>query len=254
MASEKKSFSELLEEAPLASSKNTIQITGVLARSREPGKFILTTGEGQTVTLDVEAVKEHRVLSGMIGQTIVQVEVDRDQAPEEIRSGVQVQANFRKPPLADFTVTFLDHPMTPPWSPTHSDVFQDYPFKNISEGAGTIQEQYVDPASFQGDPAAAQAAMPFALATPHQAPGSPIHEASLGMGYNTGIWDLQTLHRYDKSVLQDLPHGFAAGDPTSVASQFQAAHFRTLPYRDETVIFRDKPPIADITGHYPYID
>ena len=81
MSDEKKSFSDLLGEAPMAAGENTISLVGVLARSHDSGKFVLALAANQSVTLDIDAVKDYKVLSGMIGQTIVQVEVDRDRVP-----------------------------------------------------------------------------------------------------------------------------------------------------------------------------
>jgi hypothetical protein len=57
MADEKKSFNELLSEAPLAAKEDTISLVGALERSHQPGKFVLVLGGGRTLTLEVEAVK-----------------------------------------------------------------------------------------------------------------------------------------------------------------------------------------------------
>jgi hypothetical protein len=224
MASEKKSFSELLSEAPAATSEKTVSLTGALARSNEPGKFVLSMGDNQTVTLDVDAVKDHKVLSGMVGQVIVQVEVDRDKVPA---AATQVATEFRTLPFIDQHQTFpsldtnpiQDRLHTVPFSPYGTDVITDVaPPKYIIENTGTIQENVVDPGNFGVDPAAganfAQGFAPFALATPHQAP-----QQMLAMQYPS-------------------PQGF-----------------RTSPIWDHhTIYYSDKPPITDITGHFPYPD
>lgn len=83
MAAKSKSFSELLSEAPLAAAEETVTLAGALGRSSQAGKFVLTMGPGQSVTLDQSAVKSYQVLGGGVGQLLVQVEVDKDKVPAE---------------------------------------------------------------------------------------------------------------------------------------------------------------------------
>jgi|SRR5580698_6159732 hypothetical protein len=83
MAAKSKSFSELLSEAPLASAEETVTLSGALGRSSQAGKFVLTMGPGQSVTLDQSAVKSYHVLGGGVGQLLVEVEVDKDKLPAE---------------------------------------------------------------------------------------------------------------------------------------------------------------------------
>ena len=250
--SEKKSFSELLNEAPLASAERTVCITGVLARSNEPGKFVLTTGDNQTVTLDVDAVKEHKVLSGMVGQLVVQVEVDKDRVPKMAHAREEV-----------FTRDFYDQHRTAPIADTNPRVDQ-YIYKNVIENTGTIQENVVDPGNFGVDPALGQVA-PFAMATASQVPQAMFREAT--PAFHTGIWDLQTVHRYDKSPLTDFT-GWGIPEYSHDASVTGAATpiwnpqlgasmgpIRTSPFYDQqSVHYLDKLPIMDITGHFPYPD
>jgi hypothetical protein len=254
--SEKKSFSELLEEAPLASAEKTVCITGVLARSNDPGKFVLTTGDNQTITLDVDAVKEHRILSGMVGQLVVQVEVDKDRVPKMAHAHEEIRTN-----------PFYDQHRTAPIADTSPRVDQ-YIYKNINENNGTIQENVIDPGNFGVDPALGQGFAPFALATPSQVPQAMFREAA--PGFHTGIWDLQTIHRYDKSPLTDftgwgVPEqsydpavGAAAGAVPPIWNPQLGASMgpiRTSPFYDQqSVHYLDKLPIMDITGHFPYPD
>jgi len=83
MAAKTKSFSELLSEAPLAAAEETVTLAGALGRSSQAGKFVLTMGPGQSVTLDQSAVKSYQVLGGGVGQLLVQIEVDKDKVPAE---------------------------------------------------------------------------------------------------------------------------------------------------------------------------
>lgn len=167
--SEKKLFSELLGEAPMATGEKTVTLTGALSRSAEPGKFVLTMGDNQTVTLDVDAVKQYKVLSGMVGQMVVEVEVDRDKAP----NAAAIESNPSRGqyltityldvtnPIGDQIVTapILDQHHTSPYVDTYSipyfDVqtspYVDHSVKYIIENTGTIQENVIDPGNY-GDP------------------------------------------------------------------------------------------------------
>jgi hypothetical protein len=233
MASEKKSFSELLGEAPLATAEKTISLTGVLARSNDPKKFVLTMGDNQTVTLDIAAVKEHKVLSGMVGQMVVQIEVDRDKVPSPVTEGGQVGHPI-KFPAVDQTIAYRDLHFTMPWDPWTTDALTDHkipyvdqhpPYKNINEVTGTIMENVVYPGNYGVDPGyyAGQAIAPFALATPHQAP-------------------------------QEM---LAGAVPPYQGPQFGGpmGPIRTSPIWDlRTITYLDKNPILDITGHFPHPD
>lgn len=250
--SEKKSFSELLGEAPMATGEKTITLTGALSRSADPGKFVLTMGDNQTATLNVDAVKQYKVLSGMVGQMIVEVEVDRDKVPnaEAIASNPSRNQyltiassdytnhiwdqiltspiiDLHTAPSVDYhTSPYIDYQTSPYIDQLHTVPQFDYSPKYIIENTGTIQENIgdpgyggVDPGALAGQGGFAQGgfaqggAAPFALATPHQAPQG----ALAGMGASpmyrtTPIWDRQTLY------------------------------------------WLDKPPLTDITGHFPYPD
>lgn len=76
MAYDQQSFEKLLSEAPQAPTKETVSLVGTLAKSSEPGKFVLALQDGSTITLEIAAVRGHAVLGGSVGQTIVRVDVD----------------------------------------------------------------------------------------------------------------------------------------------------------------------------------
>jgi hypothetical protein len=84
MADEKKSFSELVSAAPLAAAEDTINLVGALQRSHQKNKFVLVLGSGRSVTLEIDAVKDYRVLGGLVGQSLVQVDLDRKRVPREL--------------------------------------------------------------------------------------------------------------------------------------------------------------------------
>ena len=81
MASEDKSFADLVAEAPEARAEGTVNLVGALAKSREAGKFVLTLQDGRTVTLETSAVKGHTVLGSSLGRAIVQIEIEASKAP-----------------------------------------------------------------------------------------------------------------------------------------------------------------------------
>jgi hypothetical protein len=81
MPDEIKLFSELVKEAPLATEEDTVSLVGLLGRSAESGKFVLQLAPGNNITLDIDAVKGYRVLGASVGQTVVQVNVDRGKVP-----------------------------------------------------------------------------------------------------------------------------------------------------------------------------
>jgi len=110
MADEKKSFQELLSGAPLATKEDTITLVGVLERSHQPGKFVLVLGLGRDVTLDVSAVRDYRVLAGMVGQTLVEIDVDRDHVPREVRDEITKGTKFD---LSDQPHTVLEYDRIP---------------------------------------------------------------------------------------------------------------------------------------------
>lgn len=151
MPDEKPSFKELLDAAPLATKEDSVTLTGALERSRHPEKFVLVLENGRSVVLDVSAVKDCRVIAGMIGQKLVQIDVARDQVPREIGENSPTDlARFHKPPhLEKYS---WEEPIR-----THYADIRPNPYPEF------------DPYS-----AGYYGMVPFALATRHQAPGEAI--------------------------------------------------------------------------------
>jgi hypothetical protein len=178
-----KEFTELLKDAPLASGGDTVSLVGMLARSGDPGKFVLHLADGSSHTIDVAAVRKHSVLGQSVGHAIVQVDVDKDKAP--VVEGLP-HPPFPKPiwdpklPIVDgkhppFDKAFLDPKV--PW--LDKNPLADIPRKYIgSDGPlGTLVEgvqwgggNVVDPGPAQ----AAAGAMPFSLAMGHQVGGQQL--------------------------------------------------------------------------------
>ena len=172
------SFSDLLKDAPTAA--DTVTVTGVLSRAKEPGKFVLNVANGQAMTLDVAAVKSHTVIARSIGQTIVQVELDQANLPAAAKNAPPATAGalgtaFTNPDIDFITFAWFDRPHTLPyldWHPTiaYFDQPGTPPIADLGgPGTGlvdTLAETIPDPGVIN-QVQAARGMAPFALATPH---------------------------------------------------------------------------------------
>jgi hypothetical protein len=168
MVEKKKSFSDLLSEAPLASKEDTVSLVGAISRSSQAGKFVLSTSQGN-VTLPVDAVKNYEVLGGGVGQVLVQVDVDRKHVPESASSQNVATAHtvIEKLPILDkhpvqdkLPITDVKHPIQDIKHP----VLDKYPWEepiSVTPPPGSTVE-------------AGGGLAPFALATQQQAPASSL--------------------------------------------------------------------------------
>jgi hypothetical protein len=149
MASDEKSFENLLKEAPAEPVAGTVSLVGMLAQSCEAGKFVLTLQDGNAVTLETASVKCHAVLGTSVGQTIVRVDVEAGKLP----------ATAFGPAGTSFTRSLGDFPF---WAGA----------KLVADLALNIPKPLRDPwvviPPVLGVPEPGFA--PFAMATPHQAP------------------------------------------------------------------------------------
>lgn len=142
MASEKQKFEDLLKDAPKEPA--TVSLAGTLMQAHERGKFILTMAGGQTVTLEVSAVKSHEVLASSVGQTIVRVDIDRAHMPASAGDGTPVAADTARGGLEQpFTITGentnpgLDAPSTNLYFDFWWSSFLDVPQTGSSDAPGT---------------------------------------------------------------------------------------------------------------------
>lgn len=203
------SFRDLLNEAPAAA--DTVTVTGVLSRAKEPGKFVLNAPNGQAMTLDVAAVKSHTVIARSIGQTIVQVEVDEASLPEAVKNASSATTGalgtaFTNPDIDFITIAGFDRPHTLPyldWHPTiaYFDQPGTPPIADLrGPGTGvvdTLVETIPDPGVIN-QVQAATAMAPFALATPHH-----VGAATMAAIQPFGGWGLGPF-----TVWQDAHTGF----------------------------------------------
>lgn len=228
MADEKKSFSELLKDAPLAAQEDTVSLVGALERSNQPGKFVLAVAPGSSVTLDVDAVKGYQVLGGAVGQLLVQVDIDRARVPDSLPGGVtpalpttgwrdlNTGSQDVKHQWQDYTgwpdLNTGAHDVHTGWDDA-KHAWQDVTGATADLGYGGY--------GYGGDPwggymgPALGAAAPFALATQHQAPQSAL------------------------AAMQEGPTPF--GLPITG-------------WRDLKNPWQDKRPWADATGRPPFLD
>jgi hypothetical protein len=76
-------FAKLLRDAPMVS--DTVTVAGMIARTPDPTRFMLTLPDGRSETLQVEAVKSAKIVASTIGQSVVQLELDAKRIPESLR-------------------------------------------------------------------------------------------------------------------------------------------------------------------------
>ena len=151
MAKAESDFQRLLSEAPAAPDVDTVTVVGILARTADATHFVLTLPSGRSETLDVDAVKSAKKVAGVIGQSLVELELDAKRIPESLL-GFKSRA---------------DQPNVPVVTAHHYD---------IAGGGGS------EPAiEIGGDPAAGRA--PFVAAMPRQAPPAAVDALTQRMLY-----------------------------------------------------------------------
>lgn len=174
MESSESSFVQLLDRAPAVSSSDSVTVVGALARSPEQGKFVLATSDGQTHTLDIGAVRKHRVLAESVGQLLVELELDAKKVPAEVRSVL----TLRTPTVAAADQQTFAEMATA--AETTKEATTDYPVHTGWWDYGP---------GFGGG--AGYGASPFIAATAHQAPVDRIYKVRYDPP-NTGVWDTNT--------------------------------------------------------------
>jgi hypothetical protein len=84
MAERHSEFEKLLSEAPMASDVDRVTLVGSLARTSDPGCFVLRMPDGRSAKLEVDAVKSAKTIAGGVGQSLVELEVDATRVPKEV--------------------------------------------------------------------------------------------------------------------------------------------------------------------------
>ncbi|MER8903899.1 hypothetical protein [Mesorhizobium sp. M0772] len=155
--SEQAAFADLVKQASVQPEPEIVTLTGVLWKERDPAKFCLTLGNGRILTLDISSVKSYLVLASSLGHTIVRVDVDPSQSQEGGRFlplGWDALGKPRKDPIGDTYDSDPTQPYEPDQKPAEPDHKPDEP-------DGPDQEAWN---------AHLGSTVPFALATPRQAP------------------------------------------------------------------------------------
>jgi hypothetical protein len=209
MAEKKKSFSDLLSEAPLAPAEDTVSLVGALARSSQAGKFILALSQGNSITLDVDAVKGYQVIGGGVGQLLVQVDVDKTKVPQAAAVAEPAKlpvtgVHDLKSPIADYKHPTLDkypweepvrtHPETDVSFTAHAS--PNLTFTGIHDYKHPTLDKHPWEEVVHTNPETDLA--PFALATPQQAPASALEAMQAGPGSalkTVWAYDLNTGYR-----------------------------------------------------------
>jgi hypothetical protein len=174
MSTEDRSFDELLKDAPKANVSDTVSIAGTLAKSDDPGKFVLTMADGKSVTLDTSAVKKHMVLGHSVGHTVVLVEVDGASAKE---AGLSTEGT-----MGALGSTFFTDPHTAPFHYLDKPPFLD------PNTPPSNTENAFNPVHGQADQAAQIAGVtPFSLALQHH-----VAQAQLEALYYSGLGGMRT--------------------------------------------------------------
>jgi hypothetical protein len=134
----------------VAPDVDTVTVVGILGRTADEARFVLTLPNGRSETLDVAAVKSAKKVAGAIGQAQVELELDVKLVPGTITQ------LFKSEP--DRKWAYLDYNIWP-WGP------------QVGPNVGPA-----------GSHPAIEAAglAPFVAASPHQAPPATIAALSYG--------------------------------------------------------------------------
>jgi hypothetical protein len=197
MAKEESEFHKLLSEAPMAPDADTVTVVGILRRTADPARFVLTLPDGQSETLDVAAVKSAKRVAGAIGQSVVELELDAKRVPAKVSEIVN------KSPFVDLqgqTIWSRDNTGAADVANTGlADIHHSLPqAETIAETVGTGAAELAGTGAAEAVGAThAFAPMPFAAAMPHQAHPSTMealmYSANAFSGTRTYLnWNLWT--------------------------------------------------------------
>ena len=88
MTKSQSEFQTLLSEAPVAphaQEADTVTVVGILGRTTNPERFVLTLPSGRSETLDVAAVRSAKKVASAIA-SLVELELDAKFVPEQMRA------------------------------------------------------------------------------------------------------------------------------------------------------------------------
>lgn len=178
MEQEGNEFQKLLSEAPMVPHADTVTVVGILGRTAEAGRFVLTLPDGQSETLEVAAVKSAKKVAGSIGQSLVEVELDAKRIPAKVREIVNKNPLYDQ--LQGQTIWYRDNTGAADVNTGLTDVHHSLPQvetivgETAWTGAGDVVGTGAAESAGTGAAEAVGATqtfapMPFAAAMPHQA-------------------------------------------------------------------------------------
>jgi hypothetical protein len=201
---EQKPFAEFLRDAPRHQG-DTVTLTGRVAQSDKEGHFVLDAGGGQTVELPTESVRSYKVVDEASKLVELQVHAKDLERKSIVQENIATTAaldvhTLKEAPLDTIKEVHKD-PIFETIKELHKDPILDTTkevIETIVETGGTLAETIGDPGQQVVQPEAAGAgAVPFTLATAHQAPQSALTLQGLSGQVKPIAQDVRTLASLD---------------------------------------------------------
>jgi len=199
-----KPFAEFLRDAPRHQG-DTVTLTGRVSQSDKEGHFVLDVGSGQTVELPTESVRSYKVVeeAGKVVELEVQAkDLERKSiAQEHLGTLAALDVSTIKEGHFDTLKETHKDPIFETIKELHKDPILDTSkevIETIVETGGTLAETIGDPGQQVVQPeAAGGAAVPFTLATAHQAPQNALTLQGLSGQVKPIAQDVRTLATLD---------------------------------------------------------
>jgi hypothetical protein len=202
---EQKPFAEFLRDAPRHQG-DTVTLTGRVSQSDNEGHFVLDTSDGQTVELPTESVRSYKVVDEASKLVELQVQA-KDLARKSItQENLATSAaldlhTLKEAPLDTIKETHKD-PIFETIKELHKDPILDTSkevIETIVETGGTLAETINDPGQqvVQPEAVGGAGAVPFTLATAHQAPQRALTLQGLSGQVKPIAQDVRTLASLD---------------------------------------------------------
>jgi hypothetical protein len=198
-----KPFAEFLRDAPRHQG-STVTLTGRVSQSDKEGHFVLDAGGGQTVELPTESVLSYKVVEEAGKVVELQVQANALERKSIVQENIGTIASLdvhtlKEGPLDTIKETHKD-PIFETIKELHKDPILDTSkevIETIVETGGTLAETIGNPGQQVVQPEAAGGAVPFTLATAHQAPQSALTLQGLSGQVKPIAQDVRTLASLD---------------------------------------------------------
>jgi len=207
---EQKPFAEFLRDAPRHQG-DTVTLTGRVAQSDKEGHFVLDAGGGQTVELPTESVRSYKVVDEVSKLVELQVQAKdlerKSIVQENIATTAALDVHTLKEAPFDTIKEVHKDPIFETIKELHKDPILDTSkevIETIVETGGTLAETIGDPGQqvihqqvVQPEAAGGAGAVPFTLATAHQAPQNALTLQGLSGQVKPIAQDVRTLASLD---------------------------------------------------------